>query len=221
MGILTDMTSPYGRIESWTYDAVVAPAVAGMKDKLMPRLLAEVPTGGRLIDVGCGGGQVAIGIASSRPDLDVTGLDLSPDQVRRAGARAKAAGSRAMFVQGSALELPFDDGWFDAVISVASIKHWPDQARGVAECARVCKGPVAIIEADRGCRLGDAAAFVRQWAVPSPLRPIMLAAFRTWVAGQALDLDDARAVVATVSTHVGTVERVEGTPALLMLLRPR
>lgn len=221
MGILSDMTTPYSRLESWAYDTFMAPAVAGLKEGLMPRLLAEVPAGGRLLDVGCGGGQVAIAIAAGRPDLKVTGLDLSADQVRRAAARARTAGSTATFVQGSALELPFHDRSFDAVISVASIKHWPDQARGVAECARVSAGTVAIIEADRGCRLEDAARFVSKWAVPAPVRPIALAAFRTWVAGQAIDLEDGRELVAGVPTHAGTVERIPRAPAVLLLMRPR
>lgn len=220
MSILGNMVSPYSRIESWGYDAFIAPAVAALKGTLMPRLLADMPSGGRLLDVGCGGGQVAIDIAAQRPDLEVTGLDLSADQVRRATVRARAAGAPVSFVQGSALELPFADGAFDAVISIASIKHWPDQARGVAECARVSAGLVAIIEADRGCRLPDAAAFVRRWAVPPPLRPIALAAFRTWVAGQSLDLEDARALTSGVPSRTWTVERVPGTPALLMVLRP-
>lgn len=219
MGVLREITSPYSRIEGWVYDTMVAPTVVRLKERLMPRLLDEVPPGGSVLDVGCGGGQVALAIAERRPDLRVTGLDLSADQVRRATARARRAGAGVAFVQGSALALPYTDRSFDAVVSVASIKHWPDQARGVAECARVSAGLVAILEADRGCRLEDAAAFVQRWRVPAPLRPVALAAFRTWVVGQSLDLDDARGLLAAAPEHAGTVDRIPGAPALLILLR--
>jgi SAM-dependent methyltransferase len=104
------------------------------------------------------------------------------------------------------------------VTSVASIKHWPDQARGLRECVRVLRagGRLVVFEADRGCRLGDAQDFVARWTLPRPLRLPALAAFRTWVAGQAIDLDDARALVSGLSLEATEVRRVPGTPALML-----
>ena len=168
--------------------------------------------------LGCGGGHLALDIAARRAGAQVTGLDLSAEQVARAAARAKARGLAVQFVQGSALDLPFDSGSFDVVTSVASIKHWPDQARGLRECVRVLRagGRLVVFEADRGCRLGDAQDFVRRWALPRPLRLPALAAFRTWVAGQAIDLDDARELVGGLSLEATEVRRVPGTPALML-----
>jgi hypothetical protein len=82
-------------------------------------------------------------------------------------------------------------------------------------------GWVLVFEADRGCRFEDAERLVRGWRMPRALRPFGLALFRTWVAGQALDLDDARALAKKLPLDDVRVERVEGTPGLLLGGRKR
>ena len=51
-------------------------------------ILAAAPTGsGRAVDLGCGAGVTSIALATARPDLMVTGVDVSPELVRTAGTR--------------------------------------------------------------------------------------------------------------------------------------
>jgi ubiquinone/menaquinone biosynthesis C-methylase UbiE len=216
--LVRTITAPYSALDAWAYDRVVAPAVLELTRALEQRLLGDVPRGGRVLDVGCGGGHLAVHVARRRPDLQVVGVDLSPRQVARAAARARQAGVAARFVTGSALDLPFADGDFDGVYSVASIKHWPDQARGLRECARVLRpgGALAVSEADRGCRLDDAREFVARWRLPWLLRRPALVLFHTYVVGQALDLDEARALWAPLRLAESDVRRVPGTCGLLM-----
>jgi ubiquinone/menaquinone biosynthesis C-methylase UbiE len=218
MGVTQSFTMPYTAAESFIYDRLIAPAVVEMKDEVASRLIARVPEGGRALEVGCGGGQLAVDLATRRPDVSYTGLDLSNEQIGRARARGAALAPRLSFVQGSALDLPFEDGRFDVVISVASIKHWPDPARGLSECARVLApgGLLAVVEADRGCTLDDASRFVSRWRIPSPLRPVALTLFRTYVAGRSLDLDDARDLVRPLPFASADVRRIPGTPALMI-----
>ncbi len=215
--ISRNMTAPYSAVESWTYDTFIAPAVNEYVRALQADRLAAVPSGGRVLDVGCGGGQNACSVAEARTDLRVTGLDLSADQVRRARRRGASFGDRVQFSEGTALDLPFDDGTFDFVVSVGSIKHWPDVARGVAECARVVRagGVMLIAEVDRGCLLPDARAFVERWRVPRAMQSFALAGFRTWVAGQGLDLEDARGLLAPLGLRETFAERVDGAPFLI------
>jgi ubiquinone/menaquinone biosynthesis C-methylase UbiE len=217
VAVLRDFTARYHPVESWLYDRVVAPAVLTFAPAFEARLAARARAGGEVLEVGSGGGQLAAWAAGRHPNVRWTGLDLSPEQVARARRRARAWADRVRFVEGSALDLPFADGSFDAVISVASIKHWPDPARGLGECARVLRsgGLLLVAEADRGCRHEDARSFVTRWAVPPPARALALAFFRTFVAGRSLDLDEARALLASLPVD-GTVERVPGTPALLI-----
>jgi len=218
MSVLLDPTARYGAVESFVYDRFIAPAVIDMADRVESKLIGRLPSGARVLEVGCGGGQLAVRLAGRRTDLSITGLDLSPEQVARATERARPVADRVRFVEGSALSLPFDDGSFDAVISVASIKHWPDPARGLSECARVLRagGALAVIEADRGCTMRDAQDFVGRWRIPALLRPAALVGFRTFVAGNAFDLDDVRAFVAALGPGEWAVERIGGTPGLLL-----
>jgi len=215
--IASNITAPYSVVEAWGYDRVVAGAVHQYVREMQDDWLSDLPEGAAVLDVGCGGGQNACGLARARPDVRVTGLDLSPHQVARARRRAAALGDRVEFVEGSALDLPFADGRFDGVVSFGSIKHWPDPARGAAECARVLRpgGRLLVAEADRGCRLDDARAFVDRWRLPRLLRTVALAGFRTWVAGQGLDLDDARALLDQLDLEERFAERVAGAPFLI------
>lgn len=135
-----------------------------------------------------------------------------------ARVRARHLGERARFVVGSALDLPFDDGTFDAVLSVASLKHWPERARGLRECARVLRpgGRLAVLEVDRGCTDEAARAFVDTWRIPAFLRPAARLMFRVSVAGPSLDLEEARVLARGLALATHEVRRVPGTPALLL-----
>lgn len=213
---LSNITDPYGALEALLYDFAVAPGVLDLAIEQIEPELDALPDGARVLDVGCGGGQLAVTLVRRRPDVNVTGLDLSADQIGRARRRAAAVADRTEFVEGSAMDLPFPDEDFDVVYSVASIKHWPDPAAGLRECVRVLRagGQLIVAEADRGCRYEDAAAFVARTRVPAPMRLVFLAAFRTFVAGQSLDLDELRTLAEELPLSEFQVERVPGLPSI-------
>ena len=217
MSLLSDFTARYSSSEAWLYDRFIAPAVMDMGETVVDDYLRLLPQGAEVLEVGCGGGQFARSQLDKRGDLRWTGLDVSAEQIARA-RRRNANHESAAFVVGDALELPFPDERFDALVSIASIKHWPDQAQGLAECARAVRpgGQLLIVEADRGCRFEDARSFVSRWRFPAITRPINLALFRTLVAGRSLDLDDARALMGDLPLARWEVIRLEGMPAILM-----
>jgi SAM-dependent methyltransferase len=214
-GLFADITDPYTAIEAWTYDRFIAPAVADLLERNLGEILDGIPRSAQVLDVGCGGGHALALLAARRPDLELHGVDLSPGQVARARARV---GDHATIVEGSALKLPYASNRFDFVFSDASIKHWPDPARGLRECVRVLRpgGRLVVTEADRGCRFEDAAAFVRRWRLPRATFPLNLALFRTWVAGQAFDLAEIEAFAAALALGERRVRRVEGTPGIVL-----
>jgi SAM-dependent methyltransferase len=93
----------------------------------------------RLLDVGCNVGNLAFlirasGVAASQ--LEVTGIDIAGGSVDAATQRQIKG---ATFLVGSALDLPFDNGSFDAVTFMEVIEHIPSQSRALAEARRVLK----------------------------------------------------------------------------------
>jgi SAM-dependent methyltransferase len=98
------------------------------------------PSGGRVLEVGCGPGRLSIRLAVDH-GLDVTGLDLDPAMIERARANADRVsdGRRPSFVVGDAAALSFADGSFDLVVSTLSMHHWADPRAGLAEIRRVLR----------------------------------------------------------------------------------
>jgi len=119
------------------FASIAADVAAGAKD------------GARVLEVGCGPGQLSIRLAR-RYGLDVTGIDLDPAMIDRAQANADRAGDgdtrRPSFRVGDVASLPFPDGSFDLVVSTLSMHHWADPAAGLAEIGRVLRpGARALI----------------------------------------------------------------------------
>jgi ubiquinone/menaquinone biosynthesis C-methylase UbiE/2-polyprenyl-6-methoxyphenol hydroxylase-like FAD-dependent oxidoreductase len=216
------ITTPFGRLYSAWYDHYMAPGVFKvLETDLHGRFMERVGPGSRVLDVGCGGGQHAVHIAHRRPDVRVVGVDLSAELIRRARRLAAKAGvaGRVEFVEGDALNLDFPDRHFDHVYCAGSIKHWPDQRRGLNECLRVLRrgGRLLVMEADRSCMFADVRSWARDTRTPRPLLPALHAYFRTYIAGQSLDLDDARALWGSLPLdEVDGPRRIPNTPTLIM-----
>lgn len=216
--VLDDITSPYTAVESWLYDAIIAPGILKLKDRALSSILKSLPEGASVLDVGCGGGQIVASIAQERPDLQITGLDLSKEQVFRARNRMAHLALKAEIVEGSALSLPFPDQSFDCILSVASIKHWPDRLKGTSECLRVLKhgGKLFIVEAIRGCEAGDAENFVKMWRIPRFLRKLAVHFFITKVAEPSLTKDEAREILEKAGSQRHEVTKIDELPGFLI-----
>ncbi len=103
--------------------------------------MAEVEPGDRVLDVGCGPGESAFGMAERIPGLRVLGLDFSPAMIRIARARRRVdpVGQMIDLTQGDAMELPFADGSFDAVTGHSFLSLVPDAEQVLREAKRVLK----------------------------------------------------------------------------------
>lgn len=95
-----------------------------------------VPPGSRLLDVGCGSGQLAL--MAAKDGLDVTGVDIASNLIERARARAQAEGLRVRFEEADAEALPFEDASFDAVVSLIAAMFAPRPDFVAKELLRVC-----------------------------------------------------------------------------------
>jgi len=98
---------------------------------------ARPQPGQRLLDVGCGNGAVLIRLGRTF-GLEVTGVDLDPDQIAVARIAAGDA-AEARFVTADAVRLPFADGEFDLVHSSKTTHHVSDWRQALDEMTRVLK----------------------------------------------------------------------------------
>jgi SAM-dependent methyltransferase len=85
-------------------------------------------------------------IAAARLGCQVTGVDYVPTLLDRGIERAAAERLEIAFQLGDAEELPFDDGAFDATVSVFGSMFAPDHERAAAELVRVTRpgGTIAL-----------------------------------------------------------------------------
>ena len=90
---------------------------------------------GRVLDVGCGAGQVAKAVKRERPDLEVLGCDVS----RSAIAAASASPGGVDFRLATAERLPFADGELDFVWIFDVLEHVDSPQQVLREVARVLK----------------------------------------------------------------------------------
>lgn len=103
-------------------------SVAVDRRVLIPRpeteLLVEVgltlPDGARVVDVGTGSGAVALALKHERSDLDVVGIDMSPDAIAVARDNAARLGLEVRFLVADLL----DGGPYDGVL--ANLPYVPD-----------------------------------------------------------------------------------------------
>ena len=113
----------------------IAETFASIHDRVVAALALE--PGGRVLDVACGTGGVAL--RAARAGADVTGIDISADQLAKARSAAAAERSRIRFDEGDCQELPYGDGDFEAVASCFGAIFAADHERTAAELARVCR----------------------------------------------------------------------------------
>jgi demethylmenaquinone methyltransferase / 2-methoxy-6-polyprenyl-1,4-benzoquinol methylase len=102
-----------------------------------------------VLDVATGTAAVAIELVR-RTGCSVVGIDQSPEMLAAGRERVEAAGlsSRIRIVEGSAENLPFPDGSFDALTFTYLLRYVKDPAATLVELARVVRpgGAMAALE---------------------------------------------------------------------------
>ena len=102
--------------------------------------MAHLRPGMRLLDVGCGPGNISVGLASAVAPGEFHGIDMKESQVELAITATNDGGhSNARFQVADALYLPFPDNHFDAVHCHLFLMHVPDTMAVLAEIKRVLK----------------------------------------------------------------------------------
>ncbi len=141
----------YSMPSAGAYDLVTRLVFRRRYDEIARDVAAEAPGGGTVVDLGCGTGEVLVRVARLAPSLRLSGVDVDPEMIARAGRKAERAlrGSglgRPDFVVADAAALPFADASVDLLVSSYAVHHLPDRHAARAEILRVLKpGARAII----------------------------------------------------------------------------
>jgi demethylmenaquinone methyltransferase/2-methoxy-6-polyprenyl-1,4-benzoquinol methylase len=108
-----------------------------------------LPAGGRILDVASGTAGVALQL-QARSGVQVVGVDLTEEMLREGHRRVAAAGlgHQIGLVAGRAEQLPFPDGYFDALTFTYLLRYVQDPQATLAELARVVRpgGTMASLE---------------------------------------------------------------------------
>lgn len=105
------------------------------------REIAAFRPRGRILDIGCGPGYLAIQIARLREEMYIDGVDLSFKMVSLAGKNAIDHGveKRVKFRVGNANALDCPEGHYDMVLSTGVLHSLREPVRFFNECFRVLK----------------------------------------------------------------------------------
>jgi SAM-dependent methyltransferase len=101
-------------------------------EQILPLAVSELAGAHRILDVGCGDGQISRLVAAQGADL-VVGVDPTWNQIRVAHER----GGGVSTSRADASALPFADGAFDAVIACLVFEHIREVDAAIAEVSRV------------------------------------------------------------------------------------
>lgn len=127
--------------------------LSGNIDKRWRRLVAKTLDAilsnrdNRILDVACGTGDLSLTLSESGK-ARIVGLDFCRPMLDIAASKAIRSGSTVPFVEGDALDLPFDDRSFEAVTIAFGLRNLASVEVGFRELLRILKpgGRVAVLE---------------------------------------------------------------------------
>jgi len=113
-------------------------------------VLSQMPalSSGRVLDIGCGGGGAMQKLARLLPDVEIYGIDYSPDSLLVATRtnRSLIQQGRVFVRQANVTQIPYEDEYFGLVIAIESHFFWPDLQEALGETRRVlCAGGTVVL----------------------------------------------------------------------------
>jgi ubiquinone/menaquinone biosynthesis C-methylase UbiE len=103
------------------YDAFTALLGAARLHRLLIGQ-AELAAGQRVLEIGCGTGNLTVRAKRAHPDVDIVGSDPDPLALARARRKARAL-TGIRFELGYSQQLPYPDASFDRVLSALMLHH--------------------------------------------------------------------------------------------------
>ncbi len=160
------------RHAGWWQQEFTAGADSEYEDQILPMVAHELREARRVLDIGCGEGQVARHVAG--PRVEVVGVDPTAAQIGL--ARARAGGPR--YARARADALPCRDEAFDHVVLCLALEHVDAFEEAIREVARTLErgGRFVLVlchpllQAPRSGWIDDRIAGERYWRIGEYLR---------------------------------------------------
>jgi ubiquinone/menaquinone biosynthesis C-methylase UbiE len=162
------------------YDRWYATPLGQLVDRLEKEaifaLLPQVE-GRRVLDVGCGTGNISLPLAHR--GAQVVGLDASVPMLARARDKAGRQDLSITWVTGVAGQLPFDDESFDGVVCILALDFMADRPKAVQEMVRVLRpGGFLTVAVLNRFSLWTLKRVIRAWFRPSLWREVTFSTSR-------------------------------------------
>lgn len=119
-------------IEAREYSKLVPGSLVPIEREILVRHLKP---GGRVLDIGCGAGREALGLA--REGYQVVGIDIAPQMVEAARANTQQEGLAITFRVQSVTDLDGPPGFFDGAYWGGSYQHIPGRALRIETLRRI------------------------------------------------------------------------------------
>jgi len=129
------------RVFSRLYDPILALTMREKRFRglMADRVVADLPEGGTVVDVGCGTGTFALALSARRADAQVIGVDGDSEILRL--AQAKPGAAAVEWREGLAQELPLPEASAE-VVTISLVLHHllaEDKRRALVEMRRILK----------------------------------------------------------------------------------
>jgi malonyl-CoA O-methyltransferase len=148
-----------------SYPAYAHNPVMQAEERAMLGLMPATLQGQTVLDVGCGSGRYMLH-ALRRGATRVTGVDLSPEMLQRAGAELSAlppdAGAEIELVQGSLAALPVRDAFADLTVCGLVVGHLEHLQQALTELHRVTR-PGGVLLCSDVHPIGHALGWLRDF----------------------------------------------------------
>lgn len=125
------MSELWERHADWWIEGFTDGVDPEYEEQILPLAAAELQGSTRVLDIGCGDGQVSR--LAARLGAQVVGIDPTWNCV----SVAKARGGGPVFARAGAAALPFADATFDAVVACLVFEHIREVDAAIAEVSRV------------------------------------------------------------------------------------
>jgi SAM-dependent methyltransferase len=117
----------------WWIDGFTDGADPEYVEQIIPLAVEELAGRHKILDLGCGDGQIARALAAQGSDV----LGVDPTQLHIDVAIERGGGPR--YLLGGATKIPADDETFDAVVACLVFEHIDQMDEAMMEVARVLK----------------------------------------------------------------------------------